>query len=647
MMFSPKKLLLSSLMCLIYVVLSAQKFDTYSKNDGVGLYFEKSTPKHGSLKLVWQKEISNDYRFAIFYENHLTHKLYLKNGKKIAGADEIKITPASPTVGRLDDPITRALASAGGSGDTEVEKMIATLESYKDVYENNDPSVFIKQSKLIPGLVLEMPQHHLAEARLQAMSASRPNFKLDLILKKLNGLGLERFKKVPKKSGDTNTEYDRLFINDEDENQLLVIWLSNNQVFANFLSNSGEWLFAEPKIIHKEVICHDGDGKTYERNLNGNVDLSTLITELNAVKWGHYYYVGYSLNSWQSGPCLGGNIATCHLLRLNKGLDVEKAVQIPSAFTSDSEIFAIDFQMKIYANRDTICAVIQSPNSGSDKLFVQNFDHDLNPLQSLHYLTCTSDNFSDLVPVLRIPNGFLLTYKEKKNTSIDFYTQFIDNLGTPSLPVKVYTCPHTASLYPLAYHVQKTEQGKLFYHFVIKNNKTDKTYLYKYETDVTTYFKQLNYKINLSSWKTDPEIVEIDKFVQQTDQQILNKVLSGFGREASAQVKKQAYTNKSLDILKYIETKQESAGYQKRTSVYYNTNQVIRMIRIDFNKIIQGQVQPIVNEKYLLYYTADGKLIWQVYINSKGEAFTEDIELALKTLLSGFDLSKPFEEFHK
>jgi len=625
------------------IILLSQNYDDYMSQEGVGLYFRNLIPNRAEMKLISKTELSSGFEYAGFYEDILNKKLYLKIWDKAININDLKdvdlkknknlnrIQYTEPEV--IDESIKMESVS-----DMEDEKV--SLEKSAAYHP------FVKLSYLIPDLSVEIPQHHTIGNRLQSISGSRSGLDLDAVLYKLNSLGLKEYEQVNTKNGGFNILYDRLFINDEDESKFLVIWLNNDRIYANFLSNAGEWEFSEPKIVHKDIICHNKNGEIYSRDLSGTTDKSTLVTELNSIKYGDKYYIGYSLNSWESSPCFGGNLASCHISLLNSRLEVEKTVQIPSDFNNENEKrFASDLQMKMYMNNDTICAVIQSPNVGEDKLFVQCFDKNLGFMGSMMYLSCKSSTFSNLIPVVNVPNGFLITYKEIRKSTEDIYTQFIGNQNSAFKPLSVLSLAKSGNLRVVSTYMQKNSDN-LDYYFVISDRSKGKTYLYQYQLTLVDYWTFLNYKIDADNWKSNKEIVEINTLVKQTEANIIQKRLNVYNLDFNEHVNKLVYVNKAFGIMKFTENYKDK-NLQKNTSFYYDNDLNIRLAQFRLEETTEERT-PVKRINYIqVYFNSDGKKIWEIRTDQDGKIYTDERDVRSVKFLYNYQINKPFDEFHR
>ena len=622
----------------------SQEFDDYMSIKGKGLYFYEVIPKHATLKLISKKEIDKCLQYADFYEDEFDKNLYLKTWEKALNVKEIKDLEQEKKAGLNASKGNWPAGIESINIVSETDEVFSEFVAQESFYPYNS---FITRDKDLPGLHFKMPQHHTFGDRLQALNPNRPGFNVDKVLYKLNTLGLEKSQYVKCQGGGFNIIYDRLFINDEDENKLLVIWLNNDRVYANFLSNSGEWEFATPKIIHTDITCTGKDGETLARNLDGYTDKSTLITELNCIKSGDKYYVGYSITSWESTPCFFSNLASCHLLLLDKNLDVEKSVQIPSSFTNnDYKIFASDSQMKIYSNNDTICVVIQSPNTGNDKLFVQCFDKNLQKLGRMMYLSCSSNTYADLIPVIDVPYGFFVTYKEKRKNTIDIYTQFISLSGGALQPSSVYSLPKSGNFRVLSYYMKKDTDGNFAYYFVIEDTKTRKVFLYQYQLTFADFWKTMNYKITAENWRSDQEILEIDKLVKQTDLSISQNKLNSYKKNVEEGVNKYAWVNHEFVILKYSEDYKWKTNSLNKT-VYYGPDGAVRHVKIDVQEMSKDKTTQTRKDKILVYFNSDGVKIWEIRTDLEGKIYTDQYGVRSEKYLYNLKLSNPFEEFHE
>ena len=190
----------------------AQIFDNYMSTKGVGIFFDKKTIiRKAPLQLVKRQEIHRDYSYADFYEDEYTHKLYVKTSYMLQAVEDIVPLPKEPEV-----------------REAEVSVVSAPMQY---------PSGFVKRNNSSPGFTLELPMHHLFPDNMQIINSGRPGMNEQRILQQLNDLGLQRSERVVTRNGGFNINYDRLFINDEDKNKFLVIWLNNDRLYANFVCN--------------------------------------------------------------------------------------------------------------------------------------------------------------------------------------------------------------------------------------------------------------------------------------------------------------------------------------------------------------------------------------------------------------------------
>ncbi|MBI3234396.1 MAG: hypothetical protein HYZ42_10205, partial [Bacteroidetes bacterium] len=143
--------------------LFAQQFDDYMSEMGVGLYFKQVIKKNTTLKLKSKNDLTGVYNE--FYEDQYTKKIYIRNHDGVISLeDALNTKPVKNTASEIYslDP------------DLGVGTQRSSVEP------------FIKQNLMVPGITLEMPQHHLSKARLQALKLNRPNFNLELVLSSIN-----------------------------------------------------------------------------------------------------------------------------------------------------------------------------------------------------------------------------------------------------------------------------------------------------------------------------------------------------------------------------------------------------------------------------------------------------------------------------
>lgn len=619
---SKKSFILLTVLMTIATLLHAQLYDDYSSNDGVGLYFNNVIPKNAVVTQVLKTELSETFKYAEFYEDIYTHKLYLHDNTDILSLDDIF---------KKQQP---------------VQANNNTTYTVMDI-PSSQANQFINQNNTLP-LTLEIPQHHGFSPRLQAIRPKRPHFQLNAVLEAMNSLGLEKSIEVKTKGGGFNMIYDRLFINDEDEKKMLVIWLNNNRVYANFLSNEGKWQFAEPKIIHNDIVCTENNGTTLRRELDGTSDKATLITELNCIKSGDSYYVGYSISTWEASQCFVKNIASCHLSILDSKLQITKSVQIPDNFSSLSkDIFATDFQMKIHKNNDTICAIIQSPNVGTDKLFIQCFDKKLKPIRNMMYLSNTSNTYEDLIPVVPTSKGNFICYKESRKNSYELVTQFIGNNGTATLPVRLFSIDKNDNKIISSVYMQKDKNDNLYYYFILYDLTTKKTELQSYKYSVSQFWNDLQYSITTDNWKSDKDIMTVDKICKATNDNISNHVDTEYKRAVNDEYTKYAYVDNSLSITKYsIKINRDRLQKSSKFSIdiFYDEHNVMRKAEILLNGYFEGEQ---LYDTILVYYNSDGNKIWEMRTNHEGKVFTSKKEVNSNKYLRKIKFDNPFEDFHK
>jgi hypothetical protein len=612
----------------------AQWFDDYNSNKGQGLYFREKKPKRSDLKFVAKAVVAEKLQYANFYEDKVTGKIYLQSSFDVELVDNI-LKP-KPAKGKKSGQSVSAIM------DDESICEIGVAE--EGVFSQNTYADFISINHDLLFPTLNLPQHHLFSPRPFAIHPNRKDLNINAILLKLNKIGLRKSEEVKTKHGGFNIFYDRLFINDDDPDKFLIIWLNNDRVYANYLSNSGEWLFSAPKIIHQEITCFDKNYSALNRKLDEATDKSTLVTELNSIKSGKNYYVGYSITSWEGSPCFMSNIPTCHILKLNDSLQVEKSVQIPDkVFVEGNKLFASDFQLQLFMNQDTLCTFIQSPNVGEDKLFAQCFTKELTPIGKLMYLSCSSKTYADLVPVVATKNGFWVTYKEARKSSDDIYSQFVNCNGSANQPVSVFAMPTAAREYMLRYYARKNADGSLDYYFTIRDPKSETTELRHYRTDLTSLDKDLAYNITLENWKQDKTVMDINNLVGQTDNRIKQKQYIEFQREVSKSCKRFAYSNNAMDILKFTET-QERQNSKFILTAYFDLSQTLRFAHIYTESKRNNNL--VEKKDITVYFNSDGESYWEMMLDQDGKLTTDPHDIKAGRYLRDFKSKSVYSTFH-
>jgi hypothetical protein len=628
--FSYFRALLFSFLCLTTLNVLSQSVDSYTSNEGRGLYFdaERMLPKSANLKFMSKKEVPKPLLYGDFYEDPFTNKVYLYTGSDVMAVEEFK----SP--GQLAD-----------KGQKVVE-MVTISQGTVDEGGNYHNYGFVRTERNYEGTALRLPQHHLFPRRLQAVDPKR-NIRLTKVLDQLNSLGLTPNRHVTTKSGGFNVIYDRLFINDEDADKFLVIWLKEDRLFANFLTNDGQWVLPEPKVIHKDITVYDDNGQALNRKFDGSTDKSTLVTELSCIKSGDGYYIGYSINSWESTTGFSWNISTCHVSLLSKTLEVLASQQIPNmvAKSDRTRPFASDLQMQLVKNNDMLYAVIQSPNVGRDKLFVQCFDKNLQPRTSLNYLSNNSQTYANLVPVVRLKDGVLITYKQKRGNRTDVFTQLIDDQGYAHLPVSIYEMPDGGNEYIASVHVSMDKNKVLHYYLKINDRKLGNSYLYQYQISLDDYTKALKYEIRPENWKEDKLVREANAISDAINKAIEKNGFPVFKKLYNESLLKTAYADSALIIRKFV-TLNKQKEYSQENTYYYDQQGTVRKVVI-LLKIAPGSSLRTKPGIYTVYYNQDGKKLWEIKENEDGTFVFGEKDVDSKRLLYDIKINDPFSEFHK
>jgi hypothetical protein len=402
-----------------------------------------------------------------------------------------------------------------------------------------------------------------------------------------------------------------------------------------------------PKVVHNDITMYDEKGNELKRNIDGDTDKSTLVTELNSIKTSSGYYVGYSINSWESSPGFMANIATCHISLLSDDLNIIRSVQIPNPIIKNDQakIFATDLEMQIVSHKDTLMAVIQSPNAGKDKLFVQCFDKSLHPVNSLHYLTNSSLNYSHLVPVVQTGNGFLISYKEKKSNYTAIYTQLIHFNGRPELPVSVFSLPDDGDEYISSFHVKLDQQKNLNYYVNIGSKMEEKFILYEYQLPVADFMTAVNYQISSDNWIKDKKIISSIAVADAINKTIARKGFASFKKTTPQLMQKTAYADSSMVIRKYANSyKGKTFSYQM--NFFYDQRGIIRMIQIEV-KTDPGEDLGVKPGVFTVYFNEDGLKFWETKKNIDGTMEYGEKAVNSNKILRDLKIADPFYEFHK
>ncbi len=605
----------------IAIGVSAQQVDNYMSNEGKGLYFNSDEPKPAQLLQKKSTALSKEYQYGKFYFSPAEDILYLVGERKVVNIDNLKNKKSSE--------VKRAAPM-------EMEEMVEE-DSPVSSYQNG----FVKSSNKVARPAFTIPKPHTSPDEIQILRDRKGKFDQNKVRGSLNQLGLKKMEKLTTSMGGFNNAYDRLFLNDEDPEKFLIIWLNNNRIYANFLSNEGEWLMDNPKVVHEEVKFKKKDGTTYQRNVDGFSDKSTHLKELNSFKVGDKYFIGYSMSTWESRSPFVGNIGTVHLSILNKDLDVEKTVQIPSNLEEGKDKqFASDLQAKIYLHNETVFCIIQSPNSGNDKLYVQCFDEKLNPKTKLLYLSNKSKTYGSTIPVLKLESGLLINYWQGRKHGRGLYSLLIENKGKINDPVLVYNLPTNAvRKYASSYTLRK-KANNIEYHFLFKEDK--KTIYEIHQISENDLMEKINYEINKDNWKMDFRIKEVEKISQKIDAKIQSKGYSVFKKENKYIPNKTAYVTKEFLIDKLYMDKKSEKG-TSIMEVYYDENAILRFVKIDRTSSSSRTGNRY--EKVWIYFDDQGQQFWQKRESEKGTEYDEK-KIRTGRFIRNSKLLDPFSEFH-
>jgi hypothetical protein len=598
-----KMKVLPLLFCFLVSVCAAQKFDNDMSNEGKGLFYGNVSLKKTQLKFVCKSLVPEKFKYPGFFTDATEGQIYLEESEKLIS----------------------------------VKSCDAKL---KDEAVNSTSGSFVRLAEYKGRRGFYSPTHHTFGDRLQFFKTKRPGFSAEKVIAKLNALGLMKNENVKTSGGGFNILYDRLFINDEDETKMLVIWCDKDKVYANYLSNQGTWQLAQPKIIHEDVTCTDQDGKKTKRTIDGATDKSTLITELSSSFYNGAYYICYSLSTWEGSPCFNMNLASVHIMKLNANLDAEQRLQIPSEISNEYRLFATDLQVQMLRNKNTFFAVIQSPNVGSDKIFLQSFNADLSPKTELLYLSAKAKMYPDLAALSLNDEGMFLSWKENNGDLTSVVTVNVAADGIPSVPVKVMSYKKGKFLSDMKTSVEGAE---LFYHFLVDEN--DEISYQKYSVSVPQFYVDLKSKLTPENWKSNVYIVEADELVKETDKEIAEKKLLSFKRTLSQSEygtkERLLATDNELLIKKFTEIQQKSKKAYT-ISIYYDDYKVARYISAFLEQGKDGKGP----ETYAIYFDDEGKILIEMKTDAAGKVLYGK-EARARKFADAFDLKHPYDEFQK
>jgi hypothetical protein len=568
-----------------------------------------------------------------------SHPLFLSKielGKNNPSTEFIKDNNLESTLLRVDNNIFAI--------NTGRDSSLIMLEKVADVSSNASKSnEYVSIGKILNNKTILTPRtYHFLFRDVVFLSDKRPNFNFDEVVKKIKGLGL-------KENEDLNTNIfgvlhlkDRLFINDEDPNRLLVIWLDNNKLLANFLSNNGNWVYPTPKVIHQEIWVYNNKGEKYQRSIESDKIKNTIINDLNIIKQDDGYIIGYSLVTTEFSQMFNKNAVTCHVSKLNGVLDVINTAQMPVKFDmSKYNIFTENTRFKVYSNNDAICCVIQSPISSEtgDELFVQCFDQNLNCLSDLECLSKTNHTQYRIIPEVACNNGFLITYGEVRKNTYEIFSQFISSKGRVSAPISVFSFPKWEDFTEIFdnYDVILDANQNLMYYLVLRDVKTRSSYLCKYKLKTNDFFNDLNYNINKENWHNDPVIKEINSMAESIDNDVISKKLMEYSRNQSISATKSIFVDKNFNIKK-LSRDSEINDVNTHLVLYYDKNRTIRLAKEI--TVIEGRIY----KQILFYYNHEGQNIWRIRINGDSSENTNQLDF-LEDLLKAVK-SSPYDWYH-
>jgi hypothetical protein len=615
--------------CSAVITSYAQYIDSYASYEGKGLAFDQEhmLPKRADLHLVAKKLVPEPLRFSSFYEDPFSHKILLYSNNGVKAIDEL---------GQVE-PAVKKEENSGG-----IAEVMPNVGEESMKYVKN----FVELEPSYPGKAILLPQRYDFQKTLQALDPHR-NFDPVEILKQLNGLGLTTEHSLTTSAGINITVYDRLFINDQDPDKFLVIWCKDNRLFANFLLNSGKWEFEKPKIIHTDITLYGEHGMQLKRDIYGKTEKATLVTELSCIKSGDDYYIGYSLNTWESSEGFSSKIATCHVSLFSGSLEIKRSVQLPQVIATDdkTKIFSSELKMQLVLFRDTLCAVIQSEDSWREKIFVQCFDKNLRVLVYFNYLTNSSQPYGSLVPVVPVDQGFLITYQEKRKNSIAVYTQLITRRGWPQLPVCIYSVPDGGNEYMQGMHVRKDENNRLNYYIKLNEQKGNNSALYHYQLSVDEYMNAVNYELNKDNWKNDKSVQEANLVSEQVNKAIAKKQYAVFTKKTEGSLKRTAWVDSSLTVRK-IGFMWDMKTYTMQQNNYYDRTGVIRMVQVML-KTLPDDRSNLKSGIVTVYFNEDGKKFWEMKENDDGTKEYGEREVKSSRLMYRKNLEDPIKAFHE
>ncbi|GAB3514860.1 hypothetical protein GCM10027442_30150 [Emticicia fontis] len=588
------------------------QYKLYNKFGSPNLYFDKAIPKSAELKLISRTQLSSMFNYPSFYFNEVQKELYLYNSLEIVPTKSFEKDP-NVLLPKQDDKVV------------EIDAADALPASNKDYV------------KIIPdanNVVLKIPEHHGKPDKVLILNVDKKTFNTKAFVNSLNNLGLQKIRKSPAYKG-TDTHYDRLFINTEGKDKILIIWQKHHQVFANFLSSKGKWLYDTPKIIHQEVICNK-DSLSFQRNAEDIENNYTLVNELNSIKSGDKYIVTYSIHIWASSDCFKKDKTTIHNLILNNNLEVEKRTQMPENIGQIGDsIFDSTTEVKSYLQNDILYNIAYSTPFNRGEMFISCYDKNLNSVGGYKYLSNTVLKNKNIITAVKLNEGLLITYKNIENKNIDLYSQLIAPDGTPSLPISMLRITEADGNKYMNHFIQK-DNHQLFYYLVVREN--DISYLYKYGINVNNLLEQNNYIINKDNWLKDKQIIEVNTLVQQIETDINNKSLTRYRKELPNLIK-EAFIDQQLFIRKYIRDyvqRNQPKVYPSISNYYYDGFGKLRCV-----------VEQVPSENYKIthYYNKDRKNFWNVWEENNTIKFSTQFFNKSNTYESIY-LSPPFDDFH-
>ncbi len=250
-----------------------------------------------------------------------------------------------------------------------IDQTINTLDSTYNLISNN----FIKTGTIGNYSYIFTPSHHTNPDEL-LLFPKIDSSKLSQLQLIANSLNLKPNERISTERGGFDIKYDR-FYTTKAFDDYVYIWHNNDSIFINKLSKNNNYNYKQNILIAaKQKECFNDTVKYFETPY--------CLNSLKSIEIDQKLYILCNSSISKTRNCRHEYYQNTYLLKINKKLEIEKAIDIPQEYIENFDPTG-NPDVELITTVNKIFAFIWPECCGPQKGYYQVFDFNLNPISQL------------------------------------------------------------------------------------------------------------------------------------------------------------------------------------------------------------------------------------------------------------------------